>query len=265
MKTIQTCFPGGTHKALSLSYDDGQRSDRRLVEMFNEAGLKGTFHLNSGFLGNRGMVTVREAAALYDGHEVASHTLSHPALPRCANEQIIHQVLEDRKRLEDIVGYAVRGLAYPFGSWNREIAALLPGLGIEYARLVESSGMFIISDNFLAWKPTCHHNQNLLEHARRFMELAGNQNLLWFSVWGHSFEFDRQGNWDVMEEFCRTIGKREDVWYTTVIGMIDYMKAAKGIRMAVSGDFAENPSSRPVWLTVDGAIVEIPAGGTVRL
>lgn len=53
MKTIYTCFPGGRFKALTLSYDDGKVMDRRLVELFNRYGLKATFHLNSGLLGEK--------------------------------------------------------------------------------------------------------------------------------------------------------------------------------------------------------------------
>ena len=36
MKTIYICFPGGKHKALTMSYDDGREEDRKLVEMFNQ-------------------------------------------------------------------------------------------------------------------------------------------------------------------------------------------------------------------------------------
>jgi peptidoglycan/xylan/chitin deacetylase (PgdA/CDA1 family) len=265
MKQIYTCFPAGKFKALSLSYDDGRHADRRLVGILNQAGIKGTFHLNSGFLGNDGMVTAEEAWSLYQGHEVASHSLTHPNLTRCSKEQITHQILEDRKRLEDITGYAVRGFSYPYGAWTREIASLLPPLGIEYARLVETTGAFWMSDDLLAWKTTCHHNQDLLGHTRRFLELSGRHHLYWFSVWGHSYEFDTQGNWNIIEEFSGTIGSQKDIWHTTVIGMVDYLQAARGIRMAVTGDFVENPASQPVWLTVDGAVVEIPAGSVVTL
>ena len=31
-KVIYTCFPGGKHKVLTMSYDDGRLEDRRLVE-----------------------------------------------------------------------------------------------------------------------------------------------------------------------------------------------------------------------------------------
>ena len=45
---IYTCFPGGKHKALTMSYDDGREEDRRLVKLFNQHGIKGTFNINAG-------------------------------------------------------------------------------------------------------------------------------------------------------------------------------------------------------------------------
>ena len=50
-KVIYTCFPGGKHKVLTMSYDDGRLEDRRLVALFNRYGIRGTFHLNSALLG----------------------------------------------------------------------------------------------------------------------------------------------------------------------------------------------------------------------
>ena len=59
MKTpsrIEICsFPLGRRIAVTTSFDDGQVHDRRVVEAFNEWGLKGTFNLNSGGLGRTGV------------------------------------------------------------------------------------------------------------------------------------------------------------------------------------------------------------------
>jgi peptidoglycan/xylan/chitin deacetylase (PgdA/CDA1 family) len=265
MKTIYTCFPGGRNKALSLSYDDGRTADRRLVEILNKAGIKGTFHLNSGFLGREGYVRADEVASLYRGHEVASHTCTHPMLERIPREEVVRQVLEDRRRLEELVGYTVRGFSYPYGNRKGEIAALLPSLGIEYARLVQTTGDFQLSDDLFAWKTTCHHTDDLLGLSRRFLDISGRQSLNWFSVWGHSFEFEKDDSWDLIERFSAMIGGKTDIWYATVIETVDYLKAAKAVRVAASGDFAENPTARPVWLAADGSVVEVPAGGSVRL
>lgn len=71
-------FPQGVTKALTLSYDDGKVHDRRLVRIMNDYGLKGTFHLNSSFLGKEGYIEASEVASLFEGHEVSAHTIDHP-------------------------------------------------------------------------------------------------------------------------------------------------------------------------------------------
>lgn len=92
MKRVLKCFPGGKFKALTMSYDDGRIADRRLVEIFNKYGIKGTFNINSGLLGTSDRLSMDEIRELYKGHEVAIHTLTHPTLTRCPNEQIVYEI-----------------------------------------------------------------------------------------------------------------------------------------------------------------------------
>ena len=72
MNRVYCCYPGGKHKALTMSYDDGRVHDRRLIEIFNRYGIKGTFHLNSGLFqrmdGKDGRVQPDEVKELYKGH-----------------------------------------------------------------------------------------------------------------------------------------------------------------------------------------------------
>ena len=39
-------FPQGRCKAVTFSYDDGVKADKKLVEILDKYGLKGTFNLN---------------------------------------------------------------------------------------------------------------------------------------------------------------------------------------------------------------------------
>lgn len=268
MKIHYICFPGGKHKALTLSYDDGRLEDRRLVQIMNENGIRGTFHLNSGIV-RPDRIPASEWKELYRGHEIACHTSLHPTISRCPLEQVALQVLEDRRRLERTAGYPVRGLSYPNGSYSGKIRQLLPGLGIEYARTVEETGGFDMPEDFLAWKATCHHKHGLMERAREFVDLYKTQYLYLMYVWGHSYEFGADGNWELMERFCRLTGGRDDIWYATNIEIVDYMKAAWNLKFTVDGDLVYNPSASPVWISVeeDGEkkIVQIGAGQSVAL
>ena len=149
-KTIYTCFPQGKHKVLTMSYDDGKIFDRKLIEIFNKYGIKGTFHLNTGIMPvDEDRIQLSEVKELYKGHEVSCHTSTHPTIERCPLDQVVQQVIEDRKALEDAVGYPVRGLSYPNGSYSKDIINLLPACGIEYSRVVGSTEDFAFPDNLV--------------------------------------------------------------------------------------------------------------------
>ena len=266
MNKVYCCFPGGKHKALTMSYDDGRLADRRLVEIFNRYGIKGTFHLNSGFLGERDHVYPEEVKTLYAGHEVSCHTVTHPTIARCPLTEVTREVLDDRRTLEALAGYPVRGLSYPNGSVSKDIEALLPACGIRYSRVVGSTDNFALPENLYRWQATCHHNHRLLELGDQFLELHKKQYLYLMYVWGHSYEFDDKNNWDLMEEFCRKMGGKEDIWYCTNIEFADYMDDYKRLRFSADNLFVENPNAQDMYIAVnDGDALRVPAGKIIAL
>ena len=258
------CFPGGVHKALTLSYDDGRDHDRRFVDKLNEYGFKGTFHLNSGFFGKDGYVRADEIASLYQGHEVSAHTVDHPFLEQSPIDQVAGTILADRQALEALVGYPVRGMSYPFGTYNDRVVATLPTLGIEYARTTASHGTFGMPDHPLTWHPTCHHKQ-MMEHVDDFLAPLRHAKLMLFYVWGHSYEFENDGNWDLIDRFAERTSGRDDVWYATNAEIIAYKKAMQMLRFSADCKVIHNPSALSVWVSAEGDSVEISAGQMVRL
>ena len=111
---IEMVFPGGKTKALVLSYDDGTIHDRRLVQLMNKYQLIGTFHLNSNKLNTDNpfnYLNKSEIKSLYKGHEVSVHSANHPNLPDISKNEVINEIVEDRKELERLMGYSVRGMA----------------------------------------------------------------------------------------------------------------------------------------------------------
>ena len=69
-------FPDGKSKALTFSYDDGVKADKRLMAVFDKYGLKATFNLNSRLFGCEnwhGRLDEEETYSLFanDRHEVA--------------------------------------------------------------------------------------------------------------------------------------------------------------------------------------------------
>lgn len=258
-------YPHGKKKALTMSYDDGQVFDRKLVEIFNRYGIKGTFNLNSGKFGAEPYVSKDEIKKLYEGHEVAVHTVDHPYLTLIPKEELVYQIMEDRKNLETLVGYQVRGMAYPFGDYSHALAKELKAFGIEYSRTVNSTRSFRIPSNFLEWHPTCHHDQDVIQKLKEFKDVPEWEQMPLFYVWGHSFEFDRNGNWDLIEEFCKMASFDETVWYATNIEILDYLNALKSLKFSADGSIVFNPTFMPVWIGVDDEPVKINSGETIIL
>lgn len=251
IRKIYTCFPEGKHKVLTMSYDDGKHEDRRLVALFNQYGIKGTFNVNSGLEGDPVRIPQSEYKELYKGHEVACHTVSHPTIERCPLPLVAQEIIEDRKMLEKIMGYPVRGLAYPNGSHSEEIREMLPTLGIRYGRIVGNSDGFAMPEDFMSWKATCHHDHNLLTLGEEFVHLHKKQYLYMMYVWGHSYEFTKNNNWEIIEEFCKLVGGRDDIWYATNIEIVDYMDVVKAAQFAADGSFVYNPCAHSLWLCID--------------
>jgi peptidoglycan/xylan/chitin deacetylase (PgdA/CDA1 family) len=265
MKITFSFYPEGRKKALTMSYDDGRIHDRRLVDIFNKYWIRGSFHLNSGTFGGDVFLKSSEIKDLFIGHEISAHSLTHPYLTLLPNEMVVSEIIEDRSRLEALAGYPVRGMSYPFGVYSAGIMALLPGLGIEYSRTVNSHGGFHIPENFLAWHPTCHHDDNLLDKCKVFKNQPAWSQMPLFYVWGHSFEFDRNKNWELIEEFCKMASGDESVWYATNIEILDYLKAMKNLKFSVDKKTVFNPSAIAVWVGVDGEAVKIEPGRVITL
>jgi len=267
---VYVCFPEGKAKALTMSYDDGKIQDERLVEIFNKYGIKGTFNINYGLMDGelyQPRIPKARVAELYKGHEVATHTTTHPTIERCPMVEVAKEILEDREGLEALTGGLVRGHAYPNGSYNEEIKQLFRQLGIAYGRVVESVADYALPRDPMEWHPTCHHNDpELMKKAEYFANFQKKQYLKLMYVWGHSYEFDDRDNWEVIEKFCEYMGGREDIWYATNIEIVDYMEAAKNLKFSANNERVYNPSAVSVWLQIDSAgYVEIPGGKLVDL
>jgi peptidoglycan-N-acetylglucosamine deacetylase len=218
-------FPNNKLKAVTFSYDDGVEQDRRLVQLLNKYHLKCTFNLNSGIQSgsnhwvNNGItisrMNVQGLKELYEGHEIAVHTLTHPPLQEQSLETIENEIKQDKNNLARIFGCDIHGMAYPFGTYDGRVIDVIEANGIQYARTVEYTESFDVQVNLLELKATCHHNNgSLMKLAEEFVSLQPSEPKI-FYIWGHSYEFDVDGTWDMMEKFCAFISHRDDIFYGT--------------------------------------------------
>ena len=259
--SIRFLYPEGKLKALTMSYDDGVAQDHRLVEIFNRHGLKGTFHINAAILDHGNRIASTELRKLYEGHEVACHTATHPFLERLPRTEVIREIFEDRKRLEELCGYPVIGMSYPFGTWNEEIIDIARAAGIVYSRDTAATGGFGIPRDFMHWESTCHH-RDMLDRGKAFLELNRYPLALMY-VWGHAYEFDDNNNWQDMEQFAEMMSNQPNIWYATNIQIYRYLTAIRALVTSADGHTVYNPTAETVWATWGETLQPIRPGETV--
>jgi len=264
MHVLKNVYYGGKRRALTMSYDDGTIHDRRLAKTFDRWGIRGSFHLNSGWLDNPGHLTSDELPEVFANHEISLHSLTHPSLEYCPRETIIAQIMQDRANLEKAARYPVRGMSYPNGSYSAHVTQILRACGVVCSRTVAATHDFRLPEDFLVWHPTCHHNDHALELLDTFLARK-HWGLDCFFLWGHSYEFDMKDNWELIEEFCRRAGGDEETWYATNIEIYDYIQALRALRCSADGHILQNPCSTDLWVTVDGEVVKVGAGQTLVL
>ena len=264
MELLFNRFPQGRQKALTMSYDDGRAQDERLIALFNRHGIVGTFHLNAGWFGKPGYIPRDRVQTLYAGHELSAHAYTHQSLPNVPREKLIDEIWRDRLTLEAIAGAPVTGMSYPYGDESDEVVALLRGLGMQYARRVQTTKKFGLPQDFLRWEGTCHHNEGLLALGEAFLALQPRFSPALMYVWGHSYEFDGDDNWAMIEAFCQSLGGRDDIWYATNAQIVAYWQAVRGVQFSADTRMARNPSALDVWISVDGAPLCLPGGQVTR-
>lgn len=271
-------YPGFKAKAVTLSYDDGVTEDQKFIEIINKGGLKCTFNVNSNRFHDKPYTydpdktgqyfTKDDAKSLYtnSGHEVAAHFLDHCYPNELTPLMTTTQIYEDRKNLEEMFGTEVRGMAYPYGQFDDTAVEIAKNCGIVYSRTTKSSYGFNLPKDWLRLQPTCHHiSSHLKELTDEFINCTVNNAPILFYLWGHTYEFARNNNWDVIEDFTKAVGNRDDIWYATNIEIYDYVSAFKSLRFTIACDKVFNPTCYDIYFKVSGNNIVVHPGETVAL
>ena len=99
--------------------------------------------------------------------------------------------------------------------------------------------------------------------AKRFVEIKNWWDPMLFYLWGHSYEFEADNNWEVMEQFAATVGGKADIWYATNIEIYDYCQAFGQMIFNTAMTLCVNPTARDLWFVYGEKEVHVPAGETV--
>lgn len=272
-KNVRKLYPGGKAKAFNITYDDGVTQDVRFVALLNRFGLKGTFNLNSqlmreGFVWTHknGMLvkrlTMDKALINYRGHEIGSHTLTHPSLGDLPDAEIKRQMRNDKADLETTLGVEVKGFALPFSFFDENCERIAKQSGFEYARISEFSLSYKPCTDYYRWKTGVYHIMpEFLPFVDGFFET--DEELAVCQIVGHSYDLDALHLWDIMEDICRKVSREMDVWSCTNLELVRYLKAME--QAQITEDAICNHSEMELWFAIDGEAVKLCPGEKVEL
>ncbi len=218
-------YPNGKKKALTFSFDDGIQYDVKLVELFNKYGMKCTFNLNSGIMTRannwieKDIMVFRmnqtEVGHLYDGHEIASHTLTHPYLTRLDYDTQKNEILTDVRNLENFFSCKIHGLALPYGCYDENTLKILNECDLKWCRLCGTTMKFDMPNHLPLFSGTCHfNNPDIFRLADEFIQLDPDEEKV-FYIWGHSYELEANHLWDKFESLLKLLSNRDDIYYCT--------------------------------------------------
>ena len=124
----------GQPTVVSLTFDDSNADQMAAVDIMNANALDGTFYTLSGFIGAPGYQTRADLDAIAAaGHEIASHTVTHPDMATLNSAEAIRQACESRATLTSW-GFPITSFAYPFASMNATAKSAVQGCGYNSAR-----------------------------------------------------------------------------------------------------------------------------------
>jgi peptidoglycan/xylan/chitin deacetylase (PgdA/CDA1 family) len=185
-----------------------------------------------------------------------------------ADDKYMEYVAHCNDLLEDVFGKGtVKDFVWPFGDQrNPALTERLIGYGFRSIRatgdLGDTTG-FALPANRMRWSYNAH-NRTLLENAAKYEAYPDDGELKFFAFGVHSIDFERDGSWDDLKEFCAKYGNRpEDYWYASVGDILDYEDAVKAL--TVTDTEIRNDSDVDLYIKIDGERQRLWAHSAIQI
>jgi peptidoglycan/xylan/chitin deacetylase (PgdA/CDA1 family) len=211
--------------------------DLKLADLHQRHGFPATFFVP---ISNREGLPVMPGSQLRElaksGFEVGSHTIDHCYLTTVDLETAQHQITDGKKQLEQLLGEAVPGFCYPGGKFRAEHKEMVKNANFRYARGTVNLHSNILPDAFTmpvslqcyphsssvvfrnfvrygTWTQRTAMLVTALTEKKLIDRLKASLNLVCtiggvFHLWGHSWELDSFGGWQILDEFLAYAAER---------------------------------------------------------
>ena len=151
-------------KYLMITADDGYQDNlTRMLPLLEKYGYKAVVYVVTGEGYNRwdveqvsnpdtrvDLMNGEQLKALTaSGHvEIGGHTLTHPRLSKLAPEQQAHEIQENKRQLEALLGHPLLSFAYPYGDMDENAKEQVVAAGYRFAVATNSGPRAMHQDPF---------------------------------------------------------------------------------------------------------------------
>ncbi|HUC01829.1 MAG TPA: polysaccharide deacetylase family protein [Candidatus Paceibacterota bacterium] len=225
-----------TDTIVTTSWDDGHILDMKLSDLLSRYGLPATFYIAPENREIAASERLSKAAvrSLSERFEIGAHTMTHPRLSRIDDASANAEIATSKSVLEDWTGKPVSAFCYPGGDFTPAHEAMVKDAGFAVARTVKRFS-FGGGDRFAM--PTTVHAYRHWSDVSAIAAFSGIKNFLrnylhWddlaialfeharknggtFHLWGHSWEIEKNGDWNRLERVFRHIGRQNGITYKT--------------------------------------------------
>jgi hypothetical protein len=86
-----------------------------------------------------------------------------------------------------------------------------------------------------------------------------------YYLWGHTYEFEGNDNWEVFEQIAQRISGKEDIWYATNIEIYNYVQAYNSLIFSADMKRVYNPTATKLYFTFSGKDFSVDPAQTIEL
>lgn len=236
---------------ITTSWDDGSICDLKLANLLKKYNIPATFYIpiKADFINVLDPVKIRDISKNFD---IGGHTYNHQHLTEVSRRIASKEIVESKKKLEDIIGRKTELFSYPGGVWNGEIIELTKKAGFKGARTIERFKTSI--DDPYKMGITSHvYNHGALSQIKQLIG-SGEEGLIFnligelllnkdwaetslltlkecikeggiWHLFGHSWEIEKYDFWEGLEALFREIkkiSKRENLMLLDNTQVIEY-------------------------------------------
>lgn len=210
-------------KIVCLSFDDGTIYDEKFIDLLNKYNLKATLNLNSGlkdfvwYYEGRPIrrLDLAKYKDLYKGHEIASHSLTHPYFSSLPEEDVIREVKEDLANLNNIFDGSVSGFAFPFEDQTEDnIITVKDNIKLDYIRYSYFTNEYLPKDRYHIPINALYDDIDIYNRLEEFKNNTLADSL--FVIAGHAYEFEMKNDWGKIEELLSYLKDDEIITVMTV-------------------------------------------------